>query len=184
MYIFNMQVTHSINRHMIWDLHCISTNSNAQECAYIFLPHMFDMQVCEVQYVGYVQHKCSICRFQKKYATHCISDYFTLFWRGSGQIIQWRIDVKNSNLKLRILLHQRVRHCIELLIETLGISIEPRHAVVASQSKERNWCREAAHRRQSGHSNPPSPQTVQTLDQAWEIVDEDRRELIRAHELV
>lgn len=101
--------------------------------------------------------------------------FLSVFLTGAGGIadeVEERVvDVEDDELEVRVPLPHGVRGHLQLRVEDQGVVVQALYAAAAGPATEEGkGRREAAHRRQRRHADPPRPQPVQALHVCMPII--------------
>jgi len=80
-----------------------------------------------------------------------------------GELAEGRVDVEDGDLEVGVPPLERPDGGVQLLVEGLGVAVEPRHARVLALAVQPDGRRQAAQRRHGRDADPPRSQPVQLL---------------------
>ena len=80
-----------------------------------------------------------------------------------GEFAEGRVDVEDGDLEVSVPSLERLDGGVQLLVEGLGVTVEPWHARVLALAVQPDGRRQAAQRRHGRDADPPRSQPVQLL---------------------
>lgn len=92
----------------------------------------------------------------------------TISCRILGELAEGRVDVEDGDLEVSVPSLERLYGGVQLLVEGLGVAVEPRHARVLALAVQPDGRRQAAQRRHGRDADPPRPQPVQLLQHIFD----------------